>query len=76
MIFDAPVRYADVHWGTHGCQLLGVVEGERCWRPAALLWDVDDRDRGIPACVLCADYLLERRELVGRGVELGPLLLP
>lgn len=58
--------YSDVHWGIHGCRLLLDEEGARCRRPAELLVCIDDREKGVPACIECVDHVLEYNELVAR----------
>lgn len=54
---------ADVHWGVHGCRLLKDEEGSDCRRAAVMLFDADEADRGIPACLECAELVLEWIEL-------------
>jgi hypothetical protein len=65
---------SDVHWSVTGCKLFTDEDGRQCHRAAELLLDTGlAGERGVPACVQCADLLLERAEIPW---ELRDLLPP
>ncbi len=66
---DSRVWEDEVSWGVSGCRLLTPEDGGTCWRPAELLFDSigDGREKGVPACLPCAEAMLERLEALGLG---------